>query len=412
MLLLTRLLREWWWSGYGEYSAATLDRLIYSAHVRDLRLIVTITTVLAITALVLIVVITLAGFGVGPKWFLAIFGETVPQGGSVILDGGAAGRRSSPAGASSSDLYKILMPLQTGAIVAGLGAIVAWAYQTGSGRLGTVDLFACEIATLCRIWTVDGVVDDCVAAYEAADKDKGLSERKKRRDKLQKFNSVEKYTPIFDTNAKELRNLDVKVLINMTAFYTYWKATSDAYRFLANLSKGEADSKTKTDPDTWRDAVLHLVYMQFLTCESARKAIRDLVEFEPNNAENTITILLSELPAYEFLMRCLADKEADKEAGKEDVRFARLKLRLDRYRTVVPKVCCQVHEGREKFRKADIGRSRFFRSPDGETLEDLRRDWDKADRMLPDLEKRYAAISGHFPPARPSQRRRAAQGSG
>ena len=41
--------------------------------------------------------------------------------------------------------------------------------------------------------------------------------------------------------------------------------------------------------------------MQFLGFESARKAIKDLVEFEPTQAEDMITVLLSELPAYGFL---------------------------------------------------------------------------------------------------------------
>jgi hypothetical protein len=35
-----------------------------------------------------------------------------------------------------------------GAIVSVGGGVLAWTYQTGSARLGVVDLFACEIATL------------------------------------------------------------------------------------------------------------------------------------------------------------------------------------------------------------------------------------------------------------------------
>ena len=41
--------------------------------------------------------------------------------------------------------------------------------------------------------------------------------------------------------------------------------------------------------------------MQFLGLESGRKAIRQLVEYEPTQAEDTFTILLSELVAYGFL---------------------------------------------------------------------------------------------------------------
>ena len=34
------------------------------------------------------------------------------------------------------------------------GAIVAWAYVSASKRLGIIDLFACEIKTLCRVGTI------------------------------------------------------------------------------------------------------------------------------------------------------------------------------------------------------------------------------------------------------------------
>src|SRR5277367_992788 len=38
-----------------------------------------------------------------------------------------------------------------GGLVAGAGAALNWAYQTGSSRLGMVDLFACEINVICRV---------------------------------------------------------------------------------------------------------------------------------------------------------------------------------------------------------------------------------------------------------------------
>ena len=36
--------------------------------------------------------------------------------------------------------------------------LLAWTYQAGSARLGVVDLFACEIATLCRVAAVIDMV--------------------------------------------------------------------------------------------------------------------------------------------------------------------------------------------------------------------------------------------------------------
>ena len=63
------------------------------------------------------------------------------------------------------------------------------------------------------------------------DKDKII----KIREQFGLFKSSETYTPFFDANAKELHSLSVKVLANITAFYTYWKATRDAFRKLADI---------------------------------------------------------------------------------------------------------------------------------------------------------------------------------
>jgi hypothetical protein len=60
--------------------------------------------------------------------------------------------------------------------------------------------------------------------------------------------------------------------------------------------------------------------------ESARKAIMDLVEFEPTQAEDMITILLSELLAYGFL----------REQFKGDLRERRLAARDVEYRLFIP----------------------------------------------------------------------------
>jgi hypothetical protein len=131
-----------------------------------------------------------------------------------------------------------------------------------------------------------------------------------------------------------------------------------------------------------------IIYMHFLACESARKAIRDLIEFQPNNAENTITILISELPAYRFLLRHFPEK---------DVRYARLKLREDRYRTVVSQVYYHTEDGHEEYKDVDIATKRF-RHLSRAGLEELCRDWAKAYRMLGELKKGYVAAFNHFPP--------------
>jgi hypothetical protein len=122
--------------------------------------------------------------------------------------------------------------------------------------------------------------------------------------------------------------------------------------------------------------------MMFLGLESARHAIADLVEFEPEEAERTIVILLSELEAYRFLCGQFADEQ--------DVHRQRITLRDADYRDVVPKLCRAVEAGKasEPGMGADaqaLGRRRVSQ-------------WEPAWRLLPELRKRYeAAIASTNP---------------
>jgi hypothetical protein len=338
-----------WCFGYDRYSAETIDRLVYSRHVRDLRLIVNIAA--------LFLVLLPAGAWVA--WVM-----TMP--------GGTAGILVKP-GILATPLKDWVLPI--GGLVAVFGGILSWCYQTGNTRLGTVDLFACEITTLCRICVINGLANTCIKTFQGR-----LSRhtaKSKRGTGLEpqfmSFDSHEAYTPIFDGNAKELRNLSVKAVINVTAFYTYWKSTRDAFRKVASLAD-KAAAEAGREP--WRDAMRNVIYMQFLAAESARKAVRDLIEYEPNRAENEITILLNELPAYKFLL----------EEFREDVRHERLALRQERYLAVVPEVIDRVRKGQAKFEALQASAAPFPRRHD---VEELRRDWAKAHRMLDSLREVY-----------------------
>ncbi len=346
---LIRLLRRQW--GHDQYSAETFDRLVHSQHVKDLRWIAQIAVYAALTAILLIA---------------------------------ALAYKFRIAAQADAKLFEILVPFQISAVLAGLGAVIGWCYQTGSARLGTVDLFACEITTLCRIWTVNEVVEHCISAYKFEQHGTPTIDPDKIEAAIARFgrfDSMEAYTPVFDLNAKELRNLDVKVLTNVTAFYSYWKATRDAYRRLASVSAAwKAHEETL---ESWHSAMRNVVYMQFLACESARKAVRDLIEFQPSSVENMITILLSELSAYRFLKRAF---------DEGDVRRERLELRLSRYRTVVQEIYDRALRGHGDITK--MKKSPPYGVTDKQ-LEELYRDWDKPFRMLPDLRHRCLEAVGH-----------------
>jgi hypothetical protein len=75
-----------------------------------------------------------------------------------------------------------------------------------------------------------------------------------------------------------------------------------------------------------------MIYMLFLAYEAARKAIDDLIEYEPTHVENTIVILLTEISAYHFLTKnCGTDLQA-----------RRLKLRASLYENLFSRLYKQI----------------------------------------------------------------------
>ena len=122
---------------------------------------------------------------------------------------------------------------------------------------------------------------------------------------------------------KDLQQLEADVVDNVTAFYTYMKVMRDSLRKLAEIHPSPTGS---LGGDDWHRAVCNVIYMQFLGLESARKAIKELVEFEPTQAEDIFTILLSELVAYGFL----------REQFNADLRQRRLEARDEEYRREIP----------------------------------------------------------------------------
>ncbi len=202
-------------------------------------------------------------------------------------------------------------------------AVLAWTYQAGSTRLGVVDLFACEIGTLCRVCTIVDLVRHFTAMFEATAAGP-IPTGGAHASGTGHFTSQESYFTVFDSTIKDLQSLEADVVKNVTAFYTYMKMTLDYLRQLDDLRQAPGQA--------WRRALCNVIYMQFLGLESARLATVDLVEFEPRQAEDQIAILLSELPAYRFLLDHFED----------DFRRRRLVLRDPDYRRDVPALYCKV----------------------------------------------------------------------
>jgi len=328
--------------------AATVDRLFVSEHVKDLRLIIAFALIALLVALV---------FGVPGSLAYSWAFHDKHWNSQVVF---------SALGAFVA-FYTPMLGI--------FGAVLAWAYQAGSARLGIVDLFACEIDTLCRVALVVDSVAWSIETFQH-----GLPGRNDAVNSVsttRHFTSEENYFPGFESNTRDLQALEARVVVNITAFYSYMKAVRDSTRSLMDISSSPSQSEPRLDTASTstptQEAARNVIYMMFLGLESARKAIGYLVEFEPEQAERTIVILISELEAYRFL--------CDQFTAEEDIRYQRLKLREGDYPRLVKSLCDVVKAGMA---------SNFS-------------DWEPASLLLDELNRRCGAVMNQ-----PSQPRRLA----
>jgi hypothetical protein len=342
--LFLTLWRAWWVRNDEELSAedaaSTLFRFFRSKHVGDLR----IAASLALILLGFDIVLVLAYSAIPP-----ISNSAIPNTPSI-----ASGHIIAQIANAIDALFKYAGPAITIC-----GAIVAWAYVSASKRLGIIDLFACEISTLCRVGTIFDIGKIYAKMYsngtatekQAAAKDIASSQ----------FISQEQYFPIFEQNSSDLESLEALVVESITEYYTYMKAMRDLLRKLASIKVSRITKSIDSAPgdkaeiDPWHQTVSDIIYVLFLGYESARKAITDLTEFQPTRAEHIIAILLTELVCYSFLCKFLKH---------DKVRFTRLQLRQSNYERIVPKLIEEVNSGYE-------GNQRKYWAPAQGTIPEL-----------------------------------------
>jgi hypothetical protein len=376
--------------------AATIDRLFNSKHVKDLQLIVAVA--LAILALV---------FAFGLPFFVGneLVGPAPNTVQLVVEDKPVSAVPSSvpmvvekkPQSGTPSSSWGILLDALPAALVAGIskfivffvpvvgvvGAVIAWAYQSGSARLGVIDLFACEISTLCRVATVVDTARRYAGKFDQPPT--AAADTAGSRQPPHHFASQENYFPVFESNTRDLQTLEARVVINITEFYTYMKAFRDYLRTLAEITP----QPDELDPSSesllrWHEAVVNVVFMLFLGLESGRHAIADLVEFQPEKAERTIVILISELEAYRFLRSWFTNSE--------DVRYQRLNLRESDYQRLVPKLISSVEINRAQEKLIEL-ETEWDRPSQASK-------WEPAVRLLPELKTRYEACADLWGPPR------------
>jgi hypothetical protein len=244
------------------------------------------------------------------------------------------------------------------------GAVLAWAYLSASSRLGVVDLFACEIITLCRV----GLTFDIGKHYVEQYTKPGTTTP---------FVSKEDYFPVFDNNSRDLQLLESSVVNNITAFYTYMKATRDSLRKLSLIKLPKSAKTSLATPgenpelEVWQATMFSVIYVLFLSFESGRNAIGELLEYEPRAAENKMVMLITELTLYSFLLEYF-ERRARPE--QDQLWRSRLEVRRLNYEKEVLELCCKVLDNRT--------------NPD----------WVTSLLTVPELKKRYKETFNQLPP--------------
>jgi len=323
--------------------SSSMDRLFTSQHVKDLQLIIAV-------GLIAVIAVFVGSLGASAWSQATLLGQGEYRNFLFGVMGGFL----------KGNFTKLCAP-----VLAAYGAIFAWAYQAANTRLGVVDLFACEISTLCRVAIVVRTVHRYV---ERLNHPPSPDSSGAGAPTPQGSVSQENYFPVFENNTGALQALEARVVIDITAFYTYMKAVRDIQRMLSNMPPPavteapprELSGETSSAPDgSWRYVMRNLIYMLFLAMESARHSIDHLVEFEPEKAERTVMILLSELEAF----RCLRGEFRN----DGDIYHERIELRIPEYKETLDELRSDIQAGMHA--AADSA------------------DWKKADLLRPELER-------------------------
>jgi hypothetical protein len=197
------------------------------------------------------------------------------------------------------------LTLQAGLLTVA-GGIISWAYQSANIRFGVADVFAAEIATLCRVAAVDDFMAKFVNLF-------------KEERKFPDIDASRDYLAMYNSNAKDLESLDGDAARYVTQYYVHMKALMD------QLQHG-------ADPRENPRAALSVIYAAFLAFESARQALAVLMDNRRERQEYVLTAMLSEIYAYSLLLD-KADDLDDPDMGK--IRKNRIEARLADYESLI-----------------------------------------------------------------------------
>jgi|HubBroStandDraft_6_1064221.scaffolds.fasta_scaffold305664_2 hypothetical protein len=220
---------------------------------------------------------------------------------------------TSPGDPSSAGGFRRFLSDNTAALAfvgGGLG-VIGWAYQAANLRFGVADIFAAEIATICRVAAVGDLMPILVDRYIDG----------------KPLPPITVPLVVFEDIFKDLEVLDSNVVGAVTEFYMYLRELQSALEGAHEPAPGGAEAAAHPPPHRHRS--LHAIYNAFLAFESARNAIGALVDDGELRQEHVLTALQGELPAYFLLYMEYA------KAKEDDVRHKRIVGRLPGYQGLI-----------------------------------------------------------------------------
>jgi hypothetical protein len=150
-------------------------------------------------------------------------------------------------------------------------------YDSAIKRLATIDLFTSEILSIMRVIASANIIGDFVRLYDRLHTPSqitpGVTTNEPGTGPAGFADSARKedYFTIFGNNVSDLASLDPAVVNDITAFYTFLKASRDATGALQLWRAPDYELSKK------KDDIVGIVYLCFLMCVHGQLALDNLI---------------------------------------------------------------------------------------------------------------------------------------
>jgi hypothetical protein len=201
-------------------------------------------------------------------------------------------------------------------------------YDSAIKRLATIDLFTSEILSIMRVFASANIIGDFIRLYDKIDApkkaapstpapgpEKPTKETVKGPSGFADAARSEDYFTIFNNNVSDLASLDPAVVNDITAFYTFLKASRDATGAIKLWNAPDYEMSEK------KDDIVAIIFLCFLMSVHGQLALDRLITSEVNRKISDDIFAGVMLQCFSFL---------DHVVSKEDFRRPRINQRRAR----------------------------------------------------------------------------------